>query len=251
MSRGIRLQRFLASAGVASRRRAEDLIVEGRVEVNGVVVRELGTRVDPGTDAVTVDGRRVVAAAIRWILLNKPAGYVCTRRDPQHRPTVYDLLPSGAASLFTVGRLDAGTEGLLLLTNDGDAANRLLHPRYGCLRVYEARVRGAVTDRTIGQLETGVPLEDGVARASGVRILKAGDRATSLRLGLREGRKREVRRMLAEVGHPVLRLRRIRFGPLTLGRLPPGASRELTETEKQALARATGTGGRTTHEKEA
>jgi len=250
MSDAIRLQRFLASAGVASRRRAEGLIAEGRVGVNGVVVREMGTRVDPGTDVVTVDGRRVVAAAIRWILLNKPAGYVCTRKDPQRRPTVYDLLPPDSARLFSVGRLDADTEGLLLFTNDGETANRLLHPRYGCLRVYEARVRGSVSTGTVTKLETGVPLEDGIARASGVRILKLGAARTSLRLGLREGRKREVRRLLEEVGHPVLRLRRVRFGPVTLGRLPVGASRELTESENRALARAT-RAGRTTNDKEA
>jgi len=251
MAGAIRLQRFLASAGVASRRRAEDLIAEGRVGVNGVVVQEMGTRVDPGRDVVTVDGRRVVRAAIRWVVLNKPAGYVCTRRDPQRRPTVYDLVAADAGSLFTVGRLDFDTEGLLLFTNDGEAANRLLHPRYGCLRVYEARVRGAVGPDAVTRLETGVPLEDGIARASDVRILKPGAGRTSLRLGLREGRKREVRRMLAEVGHPVLRLRRIRFGPLKLGRLPVGASRDLTESENQALARVTGTGDGKTNEKEA
>lgn len=249
MSDAVRLQRFLASAGVASRRRSEELIAEGRVGVNGVVVRTMGTRVDPGTDIVTVDGRRVVAAAIRWILLNKPAGYVCTRRDPQRRPTVYDLLPRDPGSLFTVGRLDADTEGLLLFTNDGETANRLAHPRYGCLRVYEARVRGEVTPDTVRKLEAGIPLEDGIARASGIRILKLGAGRTSLRLGLREGRNREVRRMLAEAGHPVLRLRRVRFGPVTLGRLPPGASRELTERENRALARVTA--GRTTNDEEA
>jgi len=250
MSDAVRLQRFLASAGVASRRRAEDLIAEGRVGVNGVVVRTLGTRVDPGADVVTVDGRRVVAAAVRWILLNKPAGYVCTRRDPQRRPTVYDLLPPGSGSLFTVGRLDADTEGLLLFTNDGEAANRLAHPRYGCLRVYEARVRGEVAPETVRKLESGIPLEDGIARASGIRIVEVGAGRTRLRLGLREGRKREVRRMLAEAGHPVLRLRRVRFGPVTLGRLPTGASRELTERENRDLARVT-TAGRTTNEEEA
>jgi 23S rRNA pseudouridine2605 synthase len=251
MSDAVRLQRFLARAGVASRRHAEELIAEGRVGVNGAVVREMGTRVDPGTDVVTVDGRRVVAAAIRWLLLNKPAGYVCTRSDPQRRATVYELLPPDSGSLFTVGRLDVDTEGLLLFTNDGRTANRLMHPRYGVLRVYEARVAGSLTPEALAALEAGVPLDDGVARASGVRILRHGAGRTSLRLGLREGRKREVRRMLAELGHPVLRLRRVRFGPIRLGRLPKGACRELTDAEHRALARGTDAAGRTTNEKEA
>jgi 23S rRNA pseudouridine2605 synthase len=242
MATPVRLQRFLARAGVASRRRAEGLIVAGRVSVNGVVVMELGTRVDAEADRITVDGRPVRTAPTRWLLLNKPVGYVCTRHDPQGRRTIYDLLPAEAATLFTVGRLDADTEGLLLLTNDGDAANRLLHPRYGCRRLYEVEVRGQVEPSVLARLEHGVELEDGRARASEVRSLGTRAERTRLRLGIREGRKREVRRMLAAVGHPVLRLRRIEFGPVALGRLAAGAVRELQEDEIRALERVTGHG---------
>jgi len=237
---GVRLQRYLARAGVASRRGAEALIAAGRVAVNGMVVTEPGSRVDPDADVVTVDGRAVVPESIRWLVLNKPAGYVCTRHDPQRRRTVYELLGPEAATLFTVGRLDADTEGLLLLTNDGEAANRLLHPRYGCRRAYDVEVRGAVEPVILDRLRRGIELEDGVARASDVRLLEAGTDRSRLRLGLREGRKREVRRMLAAVGHPVERLRRVRFGPVALGRLPRGASRPLTAAEAKAISRLVG-----------
>lgn len=251
MSATVRLQRYLARAGVASRRGAEGIIAAGRVAVNGVTVQEPGTRVDPDADVVAVDGRTVVPAPVRWLVFHKPSGFVCTRRDPQKRRTVYDLLPAGAESLFTVGRLDIDTEGLLLLTNDGDTANRLLHPRYRLRRVYDAEVRGTVSAATVGRLERGVELEDGPARASNVQRRKTANGRTRLRLTLREGRKREVRRMLEAVGHPVLRLRRIRFGPVALGRLPRGASRELTESEARALEAVARAPEGKNHEREA
>lgn len=247
----VRLQRFLARAGVASRRRAEDIIAAGRVAVNGVTVQEPGTRVDPETDVVAVDGEAVIPAPIRWLVFHKPAGLVCTRHDPQKRRTVYDVLPPDAESLFTVGRLDANTEGLLLLTNDGDAANRLLHPRYRLRRVYDVEVRGSVSAEALKRLERGVALEDGLARASDVRCRTVTGGRSRLRLSLREGRKREVRRMLEAVGYPVLRLRRIRFGPIALGGLARGASRELTESEARALEAATRIRRGTNQEREA
>lgn len=230
MPEGVRLQKHLARAGVASRRAAESIIEAGRVRVNGVVVRELGTRIDPDVDRVEVDGRAVSMPPVEWIVLNKPRGYVCTRSDPQGRRTIYDLLPEGLHTLFTVGRLDYDSEGLLLLTNDGDAANRLMHPRYEVERDYVAEVAGRVSTETVARLRQGVTLEDGVARAAAVSTEDRGD-ATRIALTLTEGRKREVRRMLAAVGHPVHTLRRIRYGGVGLGDIGPGEWRRLSRDE--------------------
>lgn len=236
----MRLQKYLSRAGVASRRRGEAMIVAGRVRVNGEVVRELGVRVDPGQDVVEVDGRRVGLAAPVWIALHKPRGCVTTRRDPRGRPTVYDLLPERFSGLFHVGRLDYGSEGLLLLTNDGDVAYRLLHPRYGVRRVYDVVVEGApVPEAALQQLAAGVELGDGAARAERVKVLKPPRRPglSRLRLVMREGRKREVRRLCAAIGHPVRRLVRRRYGPIALGGLGRGEWRELTPEEVAALRR--------------
>lgn len=237
MTARVRVQKFLARAGVASRRSAESLIREGRVRINGERLAELGDSVDPEHDRVEVDGRLVTAGPVVWIAFHKPAGHVTTRRDPQGRPTVYDLLPREHRPLQHVGRLDAASEGLLLLTNDGDGANRLLHPRYGVDRVYEVEVRGVPGQDVVRLLLEGVRLDDGVARAAEVRRLTplAAGRGR-LRLLLREGRNREVRRMLDAVGHPVLSLRRMRYGPVSLGRLRPGEWRPLTVAERNALA---------------
>jgi 23S rRNA pseudouridine2605 synthase len=232
----VRLQKLLARAGLASRRGAEDLIRAGRVRVNGNVVTVLGTTVDPAHDDVQVDGRRVRVAEPVWIALYKPAGHVTTRRDPQGRPTVYDLLPPRLRRLFHVGRLDVASEGLLLLTNDGDAANRLLHPRYEVERVYEVEVAGSVDTTARSRLLQGVPLGDGIARAIDVRRLTPVARGRDrLRITLTEGRNREVRRMFAALGYDVRRLRRVRYGPVRLARLAPGTWRPLTARERQAL----------------
>jgi 23S rRNA pseudouridine2605 synthase len=240
----MRLQKYLSRAGVASRRAAEEMIRQGRVRVNGEVVGEMGVKVEEG-DRVEVDGRPVGLDRPVWILLNKPAGYVTTRDDPQGRPTVYDLLPERFAGLFHVGRLDLDSEGLLLLTNEGDVAHRLLHPSRAVDRVYRVDVVGVPTRRTLDRLLHGVELDDGPARAHGVTIVKrerssGGAGAESharLRVVVREGRKREVRRIFDAVGHPVRRLVRERLGPLGLGDLAPGAWRELTPREVNALRR--------------
>ncbi|HEX7051647.1 MAG TPA: pseudouridine synthase [Longimicrobiales bacterium] len=232
----MRLQKFLSRAGVASRRAAEAIIREGRVRVNGRVVTELGAKVDPDADAVEVDGRRVRTAPPLWVALNKPPGYVSTRRDPQRRPTVYDLVPADFSSLFHVGRLDAESEGLMLLTNQGDIAHRLLHPRYGVDRVYTVETAGDVDDAALRRLREGVRLEDGPARVAAVE--RRGSPApgrSRLRVTMREGRKREVRRLFDAIGHPVERLVRIRYGPIRLGRLASGAWRRLSEREVAAL----------------
>jgi 23S rRNA pseudouridine2605 synthase len=230
MADAVRLQKHLARAGVASRRAAESLIEAGRVRVNGEVVRELGTKIDADHDRVEVDGRAVVVPAVEWVALNKPRGFVCTRSDPQGRRTVYDLLPPEMRSLFTVGRLDADSEGLLLLTNDGDAANRLLHPRYGVRREYVAIVEGRPDAATVARLERGVELEDGPARAEAVSLGES-DAGVIVTLTLAEGRKREVRRMLAAVGHPARALRRVRYDAIVLGALEPGRWRRLGPRE--------------------
>lgn len=240
MAGGMRLQKYLSRAGVASRRAAEAMIVEGRVRVNGEVVTELGTRVDPETDRVVVDGRPVAPLEPVWIALHKPPGYVTTRSDPQGRPTVYDLIPDRLRGLFHVGRLDVDSEGLLLLTNQGDVAHRLLHPSYEIDREYEVLVDGVVSAESIERLLEGIELEDGRASTAAVERRKAPREGLSrLRVTLREGRKREVRRMFDALGHPVRRLIRRRYGPIRLGRLRRGEWRKLSRQEEERLERRT------------
>jgi len=234
-----RLQRALARAGFGSRRACEDLIRGGRVTING---REatLGDRVDPARDHVAVAGVRVsVDPALRYLALHKPAGVTTTARDPHATVDLTGLVPQGPR-VFAVGRLDRDTEGLLLLTNDGELANRLMHPRYGVEKEYLAEVEGGPTERQISRLLRGVELEDGPARALSARaVARAGGHA-AVRVVMGEGRKREVRRMLAAVGLPVRRLVRVRVGPVRLGRLRAGEVRDLTPEEVRALYKAAG-----------
>ena len=238
MSETVRLQKFLGRAGVASRRHAEEMIRAGRVRVNGDTVTAMGVKVDPSRDVVEVDGRRVQAERPLWIALNKPRGYVSARHDPQGRPTIYDLLPHSQRALFHVGRLDYDSEGLLLLTNEGDVAHRLLHPRFGVDRVYDVHVAGRVEPGTLRRLRAGVQLDDGPARVHSARLLRAPAPEESLvRVTMREGRRREVRRIFEAVGHPVRGLVRRRYGPISLGRLRPGEWRRLTPAEVAALRR--------------
>ena len=234
-----RVQRALARAGFGSRRACEQLIVDGRVTVNGIV-STLGDRADPGVDSVTVDGVTVnLDPNVRYYALHKPPGVLTTMRDPQGRPDISAFLPGEGPRVFPVGRLDRDSEGLLLLTNDGELANRLLHPRYAIEKEYLAEVEGAPTDRQIALIRRGVDLEDGPAKPSSVRIVAASGARGAVRLTMTEGRKREVRRLLAEVGLAVTRLVRLRVGPVKLGNLAPGALRELTVEEIRSLARAT------------
>jgi 23S rRNA pseudouridine2605 synthase len=231
-----RLQRILARAGYGSRRACEELIVEGRVTLNGTVAT-LGDRADPVEDEVQVDGLEVnLDPNVKYYALHKPPGVVTTMRDPQGRPDIRGFLPQGPR-VVPVGRLDRDTEGLLLLTNDGDLANALTHPRFGVEKEYLAEVEGVPTPKHIGQLRRGVELEDGDALAKSARVAgRSGDRG-AVRLVMTEGRKREVRRLLAAVGLPVTRLVRVRVGPIRLGGLPPGERRELTHDEVVALRR--------------
>jgi 23S rRNA pseudouridine2605 synthase len=240
--RGVRLQKFLSRAGVASRREGERLILEGRVSVDGTVVTELGTRVAPDTQDVCVDGVRVALRPVRWVAMYKPAGYLTARVDDRGRPTVYSLLREDQGELFHVGRLDWMTEGLLLFTNDGETANRLLHPSYRIPRRYRAVVDGEAGAEEKRRLQRGVRLEDGLARAEDVRISarpsRSGPRGaveTEIRLTLREGRKREVRRMLEALDLSVKRLIRTSFGPVELGSLKPGEWRAISPGEVREL----------------
>lgn len=234
----MRLNKILAQAGLTSRRGADRLIAEGRVAVNGGVVREVGSQADPVADTITVDGRRLGAPEpTQYLVLNKPRGVLSTRQDPQGRPTVAGLVPGGAR-LYPVGRLDADVEGVLLLTNDGALTHRLLHPRYGVPRVYEADVAGAVTRADLARWRRGAALADGHAAPAAVDLRRSGPTRSRLRLTFTEGRKHEVKRYCEAMGHPVLSLRRIAFGPVRLGALAPGAVRPLTREELGALRAA-------------
>jgi 23S rRNA pseudouridine2605 synthase len=235
-----RLQRALARAGHGSRRSSEELIVAGRVTVNGRVAT-LGDKVDTGRDAVVVDGVTLnLDPNVRYFALHKPVGVVTTMSDPQGRPDLRGYLPSDAPRVFPVGRLDRDSEGLLLLTNDGDLANRLMHPRFGVEKEYLAEVEGVPTDRQLARIRRGVDLDDGPARAASVRSAGAAGGRGAVRIVMTEGRKREVRRLLAAVGLPVVRLVRLRVGPVVLGRLAPGALRELDPGEVRALSESAG-----------
>src|SRR5437867_9075470 len=240
----VRLQKILSTAGVASRRAAEKLIVEGRVSVNGQTVRELGSKADPQTDDIRVDDRRIKGAQpLRYFLLNKPAGYVTTRWDPERRPTVLDLLKGVREYVYPVGRLDYDTEGLLLLTNDGDLTAKLTHPRHQVERTYEARVAGMPDTDALERLRKGIPLDGHRTLPADVTLVNRGRRDGNgmLLLTIREGRNRQVRRMCEAVGHPVTALRRVRIGPLEDRSLKPGQWRDLTDAEIRRLATAVST----------
>jgi len=231
-----RLQKIISAAGITSRRAAEEFILAGRVAVNGTVVTELGSKADPLKDLITLDGQPVKPVEkMYYVLLHKPAGYVTSLKDPQGRQLVTELVKGVGERLFPVGRLDYNSEGLLLLTNDGAWANRLMHPRHQVDKEYHVRVRGKIDPQQIKKLTNGVELEDGPTGATTVRLLKNDQSNDWLSVTIREGRNRQVRRMCAAVGLFVVRLRRIRYGNLTLGGLQPGEYRLLSQAEAQAL----------------
>ena len=238
---GVRLQKVLAAAGVGSRRHCEELIGEGRVEVDGETVRRYGARVDPQHQIIRVDGMRIPSRQdLVYLALNKPAGVLTTMSDDRGRPTIADFLGDYPERLYHVGRLDYDTEGLMLLMNDGELAHRLAHPSYGVLKTYLADVPGPLPRDVGRRLLSGVELEDGVASADKFRVVEqAGSRAL-VELTLHEGRKHIVRRMLAEVGHPVSRLVRTHVGPIALGSQRPGTTRPLTTREIGELYAAVG-----------
>jgi 23S rRNA pseudouridine2605 synthase len=236
---GERLQKILAAAGVASRRAAEDLIRAGRVTVNGAVAT-LGESADADRDAIALDGEPIQREPLEYWIVHKPKGVLTTVSDPEGRSTVIDLVQESTARLFPVGRLDLLSEGLVLLTNDGPLTHSLLHPSFGEEREYRVTVRGSIDRSTLRRISEGVELEDGLtapARTGAVRF-DPGTRTTCFALTLVEGKKRQIRRMMSELGHSVIRLVRVRMGPLELGRLAPGEARPLRARERRALKRA-------------
>ncbi|MDA0933729.1 MAG: pseudouridine synthase [Planctomycetota bacterium] len=239
----VRINRFLAAAGLASRRAAEELIEAGRVTVNGEVVTELGTRVDPANDDVRVDDQRLKKEPPVYILFNKPKGVVCTNARQEQRPRVVDHLPDVRGRVYTVGRLDAESEGLILVTNDGDFAQRIAHPRYELAKTYAVLIRGKIDDSELQKARGGVWLAEG--KTSGARILveRRGRDRTYLKVSLKEGRNREIRRIFARLGYPVLSLKRVRIGQLTLHGLGAGRYRFLRPEEVSALVDLTRRGG--------
>lgn len=234
----VRLQKFLAEAGIASRRASEQYIVEGRVAVNGRVVTELGSKVDPDHDQVSVDGKPIRTKRKLYVALNKPPGFICSRRDPEKRDTVGDLLPTEWAHLFPVGRLDYASEGLIFLTNDGEFSLKLTHPRYGVRKKYRVMIEGRVDQELTERLTKGLSHEGELLRAERVRILATNNSLSLLEIELAEGKNRELRRMFEVLGREVSKLQRVQIGPIKLGELRVGRWRTLTAAEiKSLLAR--------------
>jgi 23S rRNA pseudouridine2605 synthase len=233
-----RLQRLLASAGFGSRRQCEELIAAGRVAIDGQVVSKLGSTVDPQVNKVHVDGVLLHKQKLVHYAVNKPIGFVTTNRDPQGRPRVVDLVPPDER-VFAVGRLDRNSEGLMLLTNDGELAQRLTHPKFGVRKVYRVTVAGKVDGETMKQMRKGIHIAEGFVKVEGAKLLKSRSRSTELEIVLREGKNREIRRILARLGHKVQQLRRIAVGPLRLGDVPAGAYRILSREEVKKLWAAT------------
>ena len=230
-----RLQKVLASAGIGSRRHCEEYIRDGRVTVDGQTVTELGIKVDSQAQKVCVDGERIKFQKKQYFLVNKPIGVVCSNNDPQGRPRVIDLLPPWHGRLFSVGRLDETSEGLLIVTNDGELAHSLAHPRFQVERVYRCIIAGIPTDETFKQLRQGLHFTEGKFRMRDVRRLKANGKSTLVEVILTEGQNREVRRLFARVGHKVLKLKRTAFGPMKIGELESAAYRPLTPSEVRVL----------------
>ncbi len=239
---GIRLQKVLSQAGIASRRAAENLILEGRVTVDGVPARKLGTRVDPDTQVVHVDGSRVIVSAAKHIVLalNKPVGMVSTMNDPEGRPSLADVLQDYPERLYHVGRLDVDTSGLLLMTNDGELANRLMHPKYEVEKTYVARVHGEVRPGVRQRLLRGIELDDGPVVVDSFSVKETYGDITTVEITVHEGRNRLVRRLMEQVGFPVRELVRTKFGPVRLERLQPGITRRVKGNDLVDLYKAVG-----------
>ncbi|MGI8906867.1 MAG: pseudouridine synthase [Candidatus Sumerlaeaceae bacterium] len=242
-SEPVRLQKYMADCGLASRRKSEELIAAGRVRVNGKVVKELGTKIVPRTDKITVDGNVVRDRShgrLAYYVMNKPRGFLVTANDPERRKTIYDLLTDVKERVVPVGRLDRDSEGLLLLTNDGDLAYRLMHPKYKVEKEYEVRLNGRVHPGKVANLREGVEIESGKTQAAQVQVLDENENGTRLAIIITEGRKRQIRQMCEALGFEVRRLFRVREGKIVLGRLRPGQHRKLTEQEVRQLRKDVG-----------
>lgn len=231
----IRLQRYLAACGLGSRRHCEEFITAGRVSVDGKTVTELGTKVDPQRQRIALDGETLRMERKKYYALNKPTGVLSTNRDPHGRPRVIDLFPPGGPRLFTVGRLDEDSEGLLLVTNDGDLAQKLAHPKFRIARRYELQVAGIPKPAALAELRKGLYFTEGRFRVQEARVVKVRGQSAIVEAVLTEGHNRELRRLFARVGHKVMKLKRVAFGPVQLGRLPRGEYRELTRDELAEL----------------
>jgi 23S rRNA pseudouridine2605 synthase len=237
----VRLQKIIAHAGLASRRAAEKLILDGRVMVNDEIIRSLGTRVDPARDKILVDQQELrLDEAKVYLIFHKPKKCVTTLRDPEGRRTIADFLANVGTRVFPVGRLDYDAEGLLVLTNDGELAHRLQHPRYGVRKVYEVKISGFPEAAALDRLRSGVTLEEGVTAPAQVEVLRTLPKACWLRVVLVHGWNRQIKRMCAAVGHSVLKIKRVAYGPLKLGQLQPGSHRPLTNPELGSLFRMVG-----------
>lgn len=232
-----RLQKFMAACGVASRRKCEELIVDGRVTVNGQVIQELGYQIDPINDKVKVNGKTIATEDKVYILLNKPIGYVTTASDPQNRKIVLDLLKGVTHRVYPVGRLDIDTSGLLLLTNDGELAHKMTHPKFELDKVYVAQVKGIPSKQALQKLQEGIMLEDGMTAPAQVKLMQMEDEVATIEIIIHEGRNRQVRRMFETIGHPVKKLHRKRVGFLTLKNLKSGTFRHLEPNEIMQLKR--------------
>ncbi len=230
-----RLQKHLAKAGIASRRNAEKLIKEGRITVNGKVVSEMGTKVDPDTDVILFKGQKVIVENKLYLLLHKPTGYLCTLHDPQKRPIITDLLPHISKRIFPVGRLDLDSEGALIMTNDGELSQFLQHPRFEVDKTYKATVKGKPTNSELHQLRKGIMLDGQKTYPAQIRVLRKSSESTILEIIIHEGKKRQVRKMFAAIGYPVQRLIRTAYGNLKLGDLPSGKYRKLTKNDIKKL----------------
>ena len=231
----MRLQRFLAQCGLGSRRECEDLITAGRIDIDGQPATKLGTTVDPVRQMVSLDGEKLKLERKKYYLLNKPPGFICTAHDPQNRRRVLDLFPADGPRLFTVGRLDENTTGLLVVTNDGDLAQKLAHPKHRIFRTYRAQVAGHPPREVFDQLKQGLFFQEGKFRVHHVRPVKKQGQSTWVEITMTEGQNREIRRLFARVGHKIMKLERIGFGPLKLGRVPLGQFRELRKNELAEL----------------
>lgn len=236
----VRLQKFLADAGVASRREAERLITDGKIAVNGRTVVLLGTKVNPTADTVAVEGKPVRSRRKIYVALHKPKGFLCTRRDPADRKVVADLLPGEWNHLFTVGRLDRDSEGLIFLTNDGEFSLRLTHPRYGITKKYRVITVGRVTPSEVAAFTRGVEHDGETLKAERVEIISANNSHSTVELELKQGKNHEVRRLFDSIGHPIEMLQRRQIGPIKLGQLPVGKWRVLTGSEVKSLLRPAG-----------
>jgi 23S rRNA pseudouridine2605 synthase len=236
----VRLQRYLASCGLGSRRACEEFIVSGRVTIDGKTVTELGTKVDPQSQSVALDGESLRMERKKYYALNKPSGVLSTNRDPEGRTRVIDLFPADEPRLFTVGRLDEDSEGLLIVTNDGDLAQKVAHPKFRMLRTYQMQVAGIPTGESLGQVKKGIHFAEGKFRVHDAYIVKVRGKSAIIEVVLAEGHNRELRRLFARIGHKVMKLTRIAFGPVKLGSLPRGQYRELRRDE---LAGLLGLGG--------